>query len=578
MISPAAGPDRSFADPSFPDIALYWSSEAYTLGPSLIMGRQSAGAGFARAIAAADPPVLSCYAATRAIAESFKTTMQAYGAVRTLLHWVPFEYPEALSRSGLLFRPDAAIWNDGWHRAARGCDRGYSICGITHTTATHATMTSLAALLSAPLYDWDALICTSRAVRASIETILDAHRAHLEERLGATRFAMPRLPVIPLGVDCGGFVFGADEGAAARRSLGIAPGETVVSFVGRLSLHAKAHPVPMYMALEQAARGRPVVLIQAGWFANPHTEAVFREEAARFCPSVRCLFADGRNATTLRAVWAASDIFTSLSDNIQETFGLTPIEAMAAGLPAVVSDWNGYRDTIRDGIDGFRIPTLTLPPGSGGDLAERYDREIDDYNAYIHNASQLVAVHIEAAADGYDRLIGDPALRRRMGEAGRQRARERFDWPRVLLAYKVLWAELAERRTAAAKTMPPARRRPDRPDPFTMFASYPTQILRGSSAFRKVDGVRLEAALARRHLKSIRRAKAVVPPADLIGKILAATREDRWIDIAAIARECSDHAPVAVARASVWLAKLGVLSFRPWRERVDEGDRALTEI
>ena len=40
----------------------------------------------------------------------------------------------------------------------------------------------------------------------------------------------------------------------------------------------------------------------------------------------------------------------SLADNIQETFGLTPVEAMAAGLPCVMSDWDGYRDTVRDGV------------------------------------------------------------------------------------------------------------------------------------------------------------------------------------------------------------------------------------
>ena len=52
----------------------------------------------------------------------------------------------------------------------------------------------------------------------------------------------------------------------------------------------------------------------------------------------------------------------SLSDNMQETFGLTPIEAMAAGLPSVVSDWDGYRDTVQHREHGFRIPTLAPPP------------------------------------------------------------------------------------------------------------------------------------------------------------------------------------------------------------------------
>jgi glycosyltransferase involved in cell wall biosynthesis len=53
-----------------------------------------------------------------------------------------------------------------------------------------------------------------------------------------------------------------------------------------------------------------------------------------------------------------------LSDNIQETFGIVPIEAMAAGLPVVVLDWDGYKNTVRDGIDGFRVPTLMSGAGS----------------------------------------------------------------------------------------------------------------------------------------------------------------------------------------------------------------------
>ena len=55
---------------------------------------------------------------------------------------------------------------------------------------------------------------------------------------------------------------------------------------------------------------------------------------------------DGRVPGVSQTAYAAADIFVSLSDNIQETFGLTPVEAMAAGLPVVASDWDGYRETI----------------------------------------------------------------------------------------------------------------------------------------------------------------------------------------------------------------------------------------
>ena len=49
--------------------------------------------------------------------------------------------------------------------------------------------------------------------------------------------------------------------------------------------------------------------------------------------------------------------FISLSDNIQETFGLTIIEGMAAGKPVIATDWDGYRQTVRHGDTGFLIPT-----------------------------------------------------------------------------------------------------------------------------------------------------------------------------------------------------------------------------
>ena len=60
----------------------------------------------------------------------------------------------------------------------------------------------------------------------------------------------------------------------------------------------------------------------------------------------------------------AADIFVSLADNIQETFGLSVIEAMASSLPLVVSDWNGYKDLVNHGFNGFRIPTEMLTSSS----------------------------------------------------------------------------------------------------------------------------------------------------------------------------------------------------------------------
>ncbi len=140
------------------------------------------------------------------------------------------------------------------------------------------------------------------------------------------------------------------------------PDEVAVLFAGRLTFHAKAHPLPMLLGLERAraASGQAVALVVFGQFPNDAIAAAFREEAALFAPSVRLVVLDGADPANGPRAWAAADVFTSLSDNIQETFGLTPVEAMAAGLPCVVSDWDGYKDTVRDGVDGFRVPTTRL--------------------------------------------------------------------------------------------------------------------------------------------------------------------------------------------------------------------------
>jgi hypothetical protein len=82
-------------------------------------------------------------------------------------------------------------------------DRSYSLCGVTHTTASHIAMTAITDLLIAQIRSWDALICTSTAVRDTVRILLENQAAYLSERLGATRFELPQLPVIPLGVHTG---------------------------------------------------------------------------------------------------------------------------------------------------------------------------------------------------------------------------------------------------------------------------------------------------------------------------------------------------------------------------------------
>ena len=320
----------------------------------------------------------------------------------------------------------------------------------------------------------------------------------------------------------------------------------------------------MFLGLEGAAKrtGRTVTLLLFGQYANDTIRDIFAAEAARFAPSVRFVNLDGGSDENWRHAWAGADIFTSLADNVQETFGLTPVEAMAAGLPLVVSDWDGYKDTVRHGVDGFRVPIALPPPGAGLPLMERFDMRIDDYDRYIGNVSQMAAVDVASATHAYAELIGSPELRARMGAAGRQRAREAFDWAVVFRRYVALWEELTERRRADPRVPGEESRlrRPDRPDPFSLFATFPTFALGDATRLRPVPGADAEEAIARRGLKSVDFAAPILPPDDVIRAILGVVAGEGAATVATVLAALPDARRDAVLRAVAWLAKMDMLS------------------
>jgi glycosyltransferase involved in cell wall biosynthesis len=429
-------------------------------------------------------------------------------------------------------------------------------------------MDALADLIIAPVQPWDAVICTSSAVKNNVERLLQAQVDYLKDRLDITKLVLPQLPVIPLGIHTQDLAYSDQQKVAARQTLGIDEHTLVVLFMGRLSFHAKAHPLAMYRALEASAKAsrKQVVLVECGWHANEFIQKAYADAARLACPSVRVVTLDGRKAEDRYIAWAGADVFCSLSDNIQETFGIVPIEAMAAGLPVVVSDWDGYKDTVRDGVDGFRIPTLMPQAGLGADLALRHALEVDTYDMYCGHTCSLVAVDVQATAAALTRLFNSAELRRQMGEAGRVRARAVYDWKPIIGQYEALWAKQTELRLAAkaeadkSYIKPLAHPWPGRMDPFNAFASYPTQSLTPQTRLALVDtdaDVAITHALAYRQLAMVDFAKTILPSEAEIRAVLQTSTSTgaalEWVQGIA-----EDRRPF-VFRSLAWLIKLGVL-------------------
>ena len=119
---------------------------------------------------------------------------------------------------------------------------------------------------------------------------------------------------------------------------------------------------------------------------------------------ISCSFAGFLNQTEIPNAYAATDCLVLPSDS-GETWGLVVNEAMACGLPAIVSDRVGCReDLIVEGITGHSFPFGDIPA-----LAGRM-REMASNAGVAKHMGEEACIHghaysIEAAAAGVKNAI-----------------------------------------------------------------------------------------------------------------------------------------------------------------------------
>ncbi|MBI37602.1 MAG: glycosyl transferase-like protein [Alphaproteobacteria bacterium] len=544
-------------------VCINYHPEGYTIEGPKLMGRNVAGESFLRGFAkhsrankfwvrVEDPKH----------AQIFGETLKAQER-QERLSIVQRHSIDKLREAGVLYHPGPDIGLHAFRRTLFG-DDAWSLCGITHTTASAYSMDSLAQLITAPLQPWDSVICTSKSVKSNVNKVLETQVEYLKARFNSTNFSFPKLPVIPLGIHADEFNFSDEQKRRARVSLEIADNTLVVLFMGRLSFHAKAHPLAMYQALQKSSEitGKKIVLIECGWHANEDISNAYKQATEVACPNVEVVHLDGRESSNRKLAWAAADIFCSLSDNIQETFGISPVEAMAAGLPCVVSDWDGYRDTIRDGVDGILVPTTMPKAGLGVDIAERHALEIDSYDMYLGHTSSLVAVDVDLATEAFVTLFNSEEMRQKMGAEGRKRALDVYEWKVIIPQYETLWESLEElRKEKSGEVKSLSYPWPSRMDPFYGFDQYPTSALAMETLFVLVDTNSQEALdRLKGYLKlaMVNYAPLVVPDIDELAGVLGIL-ESGPMSAAELVKHFPDIRQAYIFRSLLWLLKLNIL-------------------
>lgn len=166
---------------------------------------------------------------------------------------------------------------------------------------------------------------------------------------------------------------------ACWESLGAPPGP-VVAFLGRVS-REKGLEV-LADAFERLLATRPDAVL--GIIGDGPWKDEFQHRLAH---TGRAVFAGELGGDDLPRALSSAEIFAFPSTT--DTFGNAVLEALACGVPAVVTDQGGPKEIVEEGCSGLIVP--------GGDA--------------------------NALAEALDLLLGDPALRRRLGEGGIRRSK-----------------------------------------------------------------------------------------------------------------------------------------------------------
>ncbi|MDR1359919.1 MAG: glycosyltransferase family 4 protein, partial [Deltaproteobacteria bacterium] len=395
-----------------------------------VLGRRVANTTFLRALLRADP------------FDSYHFFLPDIPSGKTLSNWLEEEFPPLLRRNALRIEQQSSLAErlagtryhclhlaDPLARYALAAQLRnalapfiFPITGVTHSLSYARFMPEYAQHLWPGVSSRDALMVTSKSAGLVLERIFQSIRRGYS--LDPAAFPAPRLALVPLGVDMETlpdpkerWENASSQGRAMRERLDIGD-EPVFLSLSRLDPYSKMDLMPLFSAFHRAeALGLPgggYTLILAGW---AETDDELPEALRRYAASmgIRVRIRLRPTAEERRALYAAADIFVSPSDNIQETFGLTVAEAGGASLPAIASDFDGYRDIILHNETGLLIPTLGFAETPETDLQALFWFD----NQYHLKLSQQTVVQTSFLAEAIARLGSDALLRRRMGLAAR---------------------------------------------------------------------------------------------------------------------------------------------------------------
>lgn len=426
----------------------------------------------------------------------------------------------------------------------------FPICTLSHSLDIPLVLFLLPGLFLASPFD--AVITSSNAGRKTLLNLFE-RVSELSAVLGHPAAPLlPQIATIPFGIDCDEFP--PVDRSLARRLLGISENSIVLLYVGRLSEELKADLEPLLIVVRELVREHPdLELVVAGHDGESRYAQILESLAASFGILDHIRLITNFPFSTKPVLYSASDIAVFPVDNVQETFGLALLEAMACGLPVVASDWSGYREIVADRETGFLVPTY-WSRAAASTVSEAASLHGDAVRRHL--LAQHTIVSPKHMYDAINVLVEQPSLRKAFGEAGRKRAVAEFGWKHIIANHEALWSDLWDRMRRTTRM--PADNWIE--DFGAIFAHYPTSDINDlwieQSRLRKEDG----------QIRIAGTGFAGSPSSVYLSDLLARCR-DKSVSI----NDIVANADPEMLRAICWLAKKGYLDIGP---AVQEGEFA----
>jgi glycosyltransferase involved in cell wall biosynthesis len=312
----------------------------------------------------------------------------------------------------------------------------------------------------------DAILCSSTPGKE----VLEKQLSETARKQGVKCTPIQRI-VVPLGMEDIAIDVSKEK---VRSKLKLPKDARIAICMGRFSDYDKMDLVPLL----QAMRVMPdnALLILAGNVQNEDYFAILRLwiRALRIQHRVR-IFQSPSEAIK-KGLFRASDFFVSIADNPQETFGLSLLEGMSAGLPLVVSDYNGYKELCTPDV-GVRIPTSWVRTPLISELSPVLDPSM------LHRQlAQSLALDNRVLRETMLSFFTDSERCERLGHAARQRFLSMYHSKIVIGELEKIWDQLKR------DYVPPQHKENIMEmDYFDVFSHYPTEWLTADTQLRKTD-------------------------------------------------------------------------------------------